>query len=575
MAFSPHRNLPNRWRRSILKCESMEERALPGDGFWSFSFAPIEALLDFVAVVADQVMPTIGSSDVALRVEPSSTDGFDLGRGDEFGTKRTENESASTFDLNGNDRDASATGKAFSSEENGTGLSLASSSTSAFAAMYLTDLQGTSSGQPFASSASDSRVAATPAAAQVSSSFGSITVNAGSDSTGMLSSVTATGGLFAAGSGSSAGAGDAVPMRHDPPPSPPPPATTPQGYSPAQIRHAYGLDSLPYDGAGLTIAIVDAYNAPNIISDANVFSKQFSLPQFNVSGGPTLKVVNQSGGTSLPFTDAGWALEISLDVEWAHAIAPKANILLVESTNASSTSIYSAINYAASQSHIVSMSFGLNEYSGETSSDSMFNKAGVAFTAASGDSGTGVIYPAASPYVLSVGGTSLQLDSLGNRISAETAWNGSGGGISQYEAKPTYQSGFGTLSTAKRGTPDVSWIADPNTGFAVYDSTAYQGLKGWSVVGGTSAGAPQWAGLIALTDQGRLAAGKGYLSTSNLSSSLVYAAGASSTYTSNYFDITSGSNGSGAVAQTTTGYDYVTGLGSPRGTSLVPFLINN
>jgi subtilase family serine protease len=123
--------------------------------------------------------------------------------------------------------------------------------------------------------------------------------------------------------------------------------------------------------------------------------------------------------------------------------------------------------------------------------------------------------------------------------------------------------------------PDVSWDADPNTGVAVYDSTPYSGKSGWFEVGGTSAGAPAWAGIVALVDQGRVTAGNGYLSTSNLTSSNFYSAASSSVYSSNYFDITSGSNGRGAVAQAGVGYDYVTGLGSPNGASLIPYLISH
>ena len=203
-----------------------------------------------------------------------------------------------------------------------------------------------------------------------------------------------------------------------------------------------------------------------------------------------------------PKTDSGWALEESLDVEWAHAIAPGATILLVEASSASISSLLAAVDYAVSQgASVVSMSWGSSsEFLGETSFDSHFTAPGVTFTASSGDSGPGVIYPAASPYVTSVGGTTLPLDSSGNLTAAETAWSGSGGGVSVYEPTPSYQSSIGA---AGRSVPDVAYDADPNTGVAVYDSTAYSGQSGWFVVGGTSAGAPQWGALAAIVNSQR------------------------------------------------------------------------
>lgn len=216
------------------------------------------------------------------------------------------------------------------------------------------------------------------------------------------------------------------------------------------------------------------------------------------------------------------------------------------------------------------MSWGGGESSSETSSDSHFNVTGVSFTASSGDSGHGVIYPSASPYVIGVGGTTLPLDSSGNLTGSEAAWSGSGGGISAYESEPGYQSSYPIPNTGgKRGVPDVSYDADPNTGVSVYDTTSYQGQSGWFVVGGTSAGAPQWAALIALVDQGRSSS----LPSNNLSSSPEYNAAASVVYASNYRDITSGTNGTcGSLCTAATGYDFVTGLGSPLANSLVPYM---
>lgn len=340
--------------------------------------------------------------------------------------------------------------------------------------------------------------------------------------------------------------------------------TAPVGYIPTQIRNAYGINSLTANGSGVTIGIVDAYDDPNIINDLNTFKSTFNITGCN------LTKVNQNGGTRYPRSNSGWALEISLDVEWACAVAPGANLLLVEASSNSFTNLLTAVDYAAHHAQVVSMSWGGSEFSSETSYNSHFNVSGVAFFASSGDSGTGVIYPSASPYVIGVGGTTLPLDSNGNLTGAETAWSGSGGGVSAYEGEPGYQSGYPIPSTGgKRGIPDVAYDADPNTGVAVYDTTSYNGQKGWFQVGGTSMGAPQWAALAALADQGRSQS----LSSNNLSSSAVYNAASSAVYGSNFRDITSGQNGScGTLCTATSGYDFVTGLGSPLANNLVPYL---
>jgi subtilase family serine protease len=336
---------------------------------------------------------------------------------------------------------------------------------------------------------------------------------------------------------------------------------TPAGYSPAQIRHAYGFDHLTQNGTGQTIAIVDAYDDPNISSDLNTFSTQFGLPT-TTSGAFTFTKAYAQG--SKPSGNAGWGQEISLDVEWAHAIAPNANILLVETASNSFSNLFGGVDYAVSHgAHIVSMSWGANDFSGESSYDSHFNVAGVTFLASSGDSGGVVNYPAASPYVVSVGGTHLPLDSSGNLTGSETVWSSGGGGASLYEAEPGYQTSYG-ISLGGRGTPDVSYNADPYTGVAVYDSYGSGGQSGWLVFGGTSAGAPQWAGLIALVNQGRATP----LSSSSLTTSPEYTAATGAVYASNYRDVTSGSNGYPAGP----GYDLATGVGSPLANNLVPYL---
>ena len=332
----------------------------------------------------------------------------------------------------------------------------------------------------------------------------------------------------------------------------------PVGLTPTQLRHAYGFDQISGNGAGQTIAIVDAFDQPNISSDLQKFDSTYGLSNNDSTGKFALTKVTMSRRT---IADAGWGLEISLDVEWAHAIAPGAHILLVEAASNSFSALLSAVDYARSQSGVVavSMSWGGGEFASETGYDYHFTTpAGHAkevFVAASGDTGGQLIYPAASPNVVAVGGTTLHVDSAGNYLS-ETGWSGSGGGISAFESKPTYQSGV-TLSATKRTAPDVAYDADPNTGFGVYDTLSYSGQSGWFQVGGTSAGAPQWSALIAIADQVRGSAGP--LGSSFLTDVYNLPSG-------DFHDIVSGNAGSFSAAS---GYDLVTGLGSPRGNLVV------
>jgi subtilase family serine protease len=318
----------------------------------------------------------------------------------------------------------------------------------------------------------------------------------------------------------------------------------PTGLSPAQIRAAYNL---PSTGGTGTIAIIDAYDDPTVQNDLYVFSQQFGLPL------PDSTNFEKHMMASRISTNGGWALEISLDVQWAHAIAPNAKILLVEAKSASLTDLLAAVDYARKRSDVVaiSMSWGASEFSSESAYDSYFTSSyGATFFASSGDNGKGVIWPSVSPNVVAVGGTTLTFS--GDSLVSETAWSGSGGGVSKYEAEPSYQTTYGVSGTnGKRAVPDVSYDADPYSGVSVYDSTPYGGAKGWWQVGGTSAGAPQWAAIQSLG-----------LSVSN--SNLYQDALASCP---SYFrDIISGSNGYSAGP----GYDLVTGLGSPLTTSYAP-----
>jgi subtilase family serine protease len=321
-------------------------------------------------------------------------------------------------------------------------------------------------------------------------------------------------------------------------------STSPTGLSPATIKSVYSFPTSSTAGAGKTIAIVDAYDDPTAEADLGAFSSQYGLPACTRANGCFTKV-NQTGGASLPRANAGWALEISLDVQWAHAIAPGARILLVEAASNSFTNLLAAEDYAKTHAQYVSNSWGASEFSGEHSYDSHFAQSGVSFFVSSGDAGTPAEYPSASPNVISVGGTTLSFDRSGN-LTSETGWSGSGGGCSQYETATGAQSGFSTFGQVgcgtKRGTPDLSLDADPSSGVSVYDSTRYQGQKGWWQVGGTSASSPMIAARAA--DVGAVV-DSAYVYGNNIT----------------YRDITSGNNGASCLD----GYDLVTGRGSWTG----------
>ncbi len=319
----------------------------------------------------------------------------------------------------------------------------------------------------------------------------------------------------------------------------------PVGMTPDQIKSVYNL---PKTGGNGTIALIDAYNDPTLETDLGIFSKQFNLAPCTSTNG----CFEKHAMSSTVAKNSGWAMETSLDVEWAHAIAPGAKILVVEATTPSGKNLLAAIDYAASRKDVVaiSMSFGGAEFSDETTLDSHFvSKYGASFFASSGDNGAGPSWPAASPNVVGVGGTSLSMH--GNVLSKETAWNGSGGGVSAYEKEPSYQMSYSIPKAGGyRSIPDVSYNADPNSGYSIYVSPSGTSKSGWYVVGGTSAGAPQWAAIAALGH-----------SANNTN---FYADKSSSNNASFFRDIVSGSNGDcGYYCSARKRYDYVTGLGSP------------
>ena len=363
-------------------------------------------------------------------------------------------------------------------------------------------------------------------------------------------------------------------------------SAVPYGMTPALIRGAYGINniSLPSgvgDGAGQTIAIVDAYDDPAFVdssasgylnSDLVQFDQKFGLPN-----PPSFTKLNEYGSsTNLPGPDpagagnpqGNWEVEEALDVEWAHAIAPGAAIVLVECSSASGLDMYQGAVTAAGLPgvSVVSMSWGSGEFAGEKSFDADFTTPsghqGVTFVASTGDGGSPGDYPAYSPNVVAVGGTSLYLNANGT-YNSEAGWSGSGGGKSVYEAEPAYQDGV--QSTGLRTTPDVSFDANPNTGVAVYDSYNGTSATPWEQIGGTSMAAPSWAGLLAIANQGRAQEGVATFSGSSQALSALY-----TIPYGDFNDVLTGSNG-GSSAKA--GYDEVTGLGTPKANLLVPGLV--
>ncbi len=362
-------------------------------------------------------------------------------------------------------------------------------------------------------------------------------------------------------------------------------SSTPVGFAPQQIQTAYGFN-IVYgtigNGAGQTIAIVDAFDDPAFVnstdptfvnSDLHKFDVQFGLPD-----PPSFTKLNQTGGTALPPVNPigppadSWAVEEALDVEWAHSIAPGANIILFEANSSAFTDLFTAVATAAHTPgvSVVSMSFGSTEFTGEQTFDSTFTTPaghqGVTFAAATGDSGAPGSYPAYSPNVLAVGGTSLFLNP-NNTYNSESGWSGSGGGISQFEPQPAYQKGVVTQSTAQRTIPDVAFEADPNTGVAVYDSFNNGTATPWVQVGGTSLACPSWAALISIADEGLAHTGRSTLDGPSQTIPDLYRL-----YKTNpldFHDITTGNNGFPAGP----GYDLVTGMGSPVANLVIQGLV--
>ncbi|WRZ92042.1 S53 family peptidase [Streptomyces sp. NBC_01007] len=334
--------------------------------------------------------------------------------------------------------------------------------------------------------------------------------------------------------------------------------STPSGFGPTDLQAAYGLTSAAAaNGTGETIAVVDAYNDPNAEADLATYRSYYGLPACTTANGCFKKVSQTGSTTSLPSNDTGWAEEISLDLDMASAICPKCNILLVEAKSAAMADLGTAVNEAvALGAKYVSNSYGGSESSSDTSYDTAyFNHPGVAITVSAGDSGYGAEYPAASQYVTSVGGTALTKAASTTRGWTESVWKTSdteatGSGCSAYDPKPAWQTDTGC---SKRTVSDVSAVADPATGVAVYDS--YGITPGWYTFGGTSVSSPVIAGVYALA---------GTPSTGSYPAKFPYTAAGTSALN----DVTSGNNGTCTVSYlctATTGYDGPTGWGTPEG----------
>ncbi|HEX7987121.1 MAG TPA: putative Ig domain-containing protein [Duganella sp.] len=370
-------------------------------------------------------------------------------------------------------------------------------------------------------------------------------------------------------------------------------------YTPAQIRAAYGLPTLPASftnlsatqaaqlGAGQTIYIVDARHDPNVAAELAAFNSKFGLPACAtkaIAAGASLPlpaasrtacefsvVYSTAAGAmtaTVPPYDAGWATEIALDVQWAHATAPLARIVLIEANSPSYDNLLGGVKLANNMGPgVVSMSFGGAESASTGSADGTFSAAGMSYLAATGDSGAGVAWPSVSPKVLAVGGTTL---TYSGAARSEVVWSGTGGGASAYVARPAYQSAAvpGMANTSRRTVADVAFNADPNSGQYVAVIASGTTAVKWTSVGGTSLATPQWAGLIAVANALRAQNAKAALGAPH-AALYTQIASVPGTYASVFADVTAGSHGTCTTCGAKTGYDAPSGLGTPNASSLL------
>jgi subtilase family serine protease len=354
------------------------------------------------------------------------------------------------------------------------------------------------------------------------------------------------------------------------------PSVGPCYYFPSDIVSAYAINSIANGngGAGMTVAIVDAYYNSQTESDLGTYSSNFGLPTCTISNG-CLSIVNQNGGTDLSGVNfnLGWAQETDLDVQTVHAIAPKAKILLIACNSNSFTDLGTGVLYAQAHANVVTNSYGANEFAGETSLDTYYSSSTVPILFSSGDTGAVTEYPCTSSYALCVGGTRL-LETATSFRNVESAWGGvttsggGGGGCSSQVGAPAFQAGFSTCGNA-RGVPDVAALADEYTGFVVYLGTnAGSGVAAGYVFGGTSLASPLTAAVIAVIDTARAAASKAPLGA-NLNA-LLYQAAVSPYYRYRLYDVTTGSTGFAAG----TGWDKADGLGVILGPSMASYFLS-
>ena len=347
----------------------------------------------------------------------------------------------------------------------------------------------------------------------------------------------------------------------------------PTGYGPAELSSAYGLPApvgSTWTWNGRTLAIVDAFNNPKAASDLNAYRLNFGLPPCTTASG-CFKRVAQSAKAKLPKGNVAWGQEIDLDIEMASVACPQCKILLVEAKSASLLDLGAAENRAAKLgATAISNSYGGAESIFSSLFDSYYDHPGVAITAAAGDGGYGAFYPASSPHVVAVGGTTLTLDAVTHARVSETAWSGGGSGCSAAFDQPAWQQGLITsdpsgVACANRTVADVAADADPQTGVSVFDSYGSSGANDWFVFGGTSVSTPLIAGLFALAGD----------ATHN--DAYPYPAKWLYAHASSLFDVTAGSNGNATndcypatgdpyyLCHAKAGFDGPTGLGTPNG----------
>ncbi len=302
-------------------------------------------------------------------------------------------------------------------------------------------------------------------------------------------------------------------------------------------------------GGSHAIAIVDSFDDPTAASDLATFSAQFGLPPAD------LTVVYAQGAEPAIGPSAGFEIEEALDTQWAHAMAPQAKLYLVEAANNSFTNLFEAVIVAsnlvaAAGGGEISMSWGSEEFTNETLLDSFFTTPGVVYVASAGDS-PGVSYPSASPNVVSAGGTTISRDLNTGNLILENTWQDAGSGVSQVEPRPKFQDGVRFVVGDGRGTPDLAFDANPNTGVWVFDTNKFDGT-GWFIVGGTSVSAPSLSGIIN-------SAG-GFRASSAAENQVIY-----SPFNRGFNDIVYGNCGPYIGDFALPGYDLCSGVGSARG----------